>query len=147
MSSEPVPDSSCSQERRCARASVARLWSVLCSLSAFEWRAQFYTAGNILVEDHLAFAVNADFAKNTTAYPFQACAANSVVWLGNYVQVNATHVELNHMQCSATSVGCVGCGLTRTDVVETLFATDCESMTLVSLVEQAPRTYVAIIDR
>ena len=102
-------------------------------MAAFPWRAQYYEADGILVEDYLTFTPDAmDFQQNLTAYPFQTCDVNSVVWTGEYVQANATALYLSYIRCTPTGAGCLRCEPTRSEWAQIEFhdADDCDSLAL-----------------
>jgi len=101
-----------------------------CDLAAFAWRAQYFFSADVLVTDDLVFdRASGTFEQNITAFPFQVCPSNSVFWEGDYTQLSATETEFQFKRCTVSAVGCVTCGLTRTDVAETIFDADCSTFT------------------
>ena len=103
-----------------------------CSLSAYDWRAQYYVDGDdgdVLVADALVFDDAAlAFAQTLSAYA--PCADDWVAWTGTYVRANATSLALSYVRCSQSGAGCIVCTPTREEWVQVAFAADCATLYL-----------------
>ena len=84
-----------------------------------------------LVEDLLQFDVDArSFSQNLTAFPFQDCVQNWVLWTGTYLLASPTDLERSYTRCTPSSFGCVVCGPTKVDWAVVAFSDTCDRLSL-----------------
>ena len=112
-----------------------------CSLTASNWRAQYFVEPDILVEDILVFTEQLMFTQNTTAFPFQECVSNWLEWTGEYEQSSATSLFFSCIRCTQSASGCLRCGATYEDPTTISFDADCDMLLISRVGDPAPRTY------
>ena len=99
----------------------------------------------MLAEDLLSFEFDLAFTQNSTAFPFQNCAQNSVIWSGSYEVPGASGIlELKFVRCTQSGPGCLACTPTSIEYGEVAFNVDCDVMTLALPSWSAPRTYFPV---
>ena len=119
-----------------------------CALSRHTWRAQYNEDNDrndtVLVEELLTFDdVAGTFASNVSAYPFQDCDSNWVVWTGLQERTAPDTADFTYVRCTISGPGCLRCGPTSQDVVAVRFSTEaCDTLLLQPEGVPAPRTYL-----
>ena len=109
-------------------------------METFLWRSQYYLNVS-LVEDNLEFdGATFKFAQNISAFPYQTCLPNYVIWSGGYESTRDDLLTMSYTRCTPSGLGCVSCTPTSIEQVAVSFASNRERMVL-SYPGEPDRTY------